>query len=55
MYTLVLVVCALAVVLSPLVLDWYLSYQESRIERRVLSFAKAKGPRLAWASPRTRW
>ena len=57
MYTLVLTLCIIAVVLSPLALDLYLSRAEARLNkkgRRVLLSSKKKGPQLVWASSRTR-
>jgi len=54
MYTLILVLCMLAVVLSPLVVDWSLSLGERRKERRALRARRRTGPHLVWASPRGR-
>ena len=52
MYTFFLIACVSAVVLSPLVLDLFLSFQEARLEHKSVRSARKKGPQLAWASPR---
>ena len=53
MYTLFLVICVAFVILSPLVLDLWLTIYEKREERRrSLRLRQAKGPSIAWASVR---
>ncbi len=54
MYPLILIFCILAVILSPLVLDLFLSFKEARLERRAHLFARKNGSHLAWTSPRGR-
>ena len=54
MYNLILVFSMLAVVLSPLLLDLYLTLREKKTERRPIRSQKKRGPSLAWASPRLR-
>ena len=52
MYTLVLILCIFAVILAPIALDLFLSFQEAHLERQVRRAAKEQGPQLVWASPR---
>ena len=59
MYTILLLLCILVVVLSPLALDVWLTAKETRalrrealLRRRATAYGNAKGPRLVWASPR---
>lgn len=54
MYNLLLIVSMLAVVLSPLLLDLFLSIQEQSSTPRPARDAKKKGPAYAWASSRIR-
>lgn len=54
MYMLLLIAAALFTMVSPVLLDLYLTAREFGFERRRSGFlaAKAKGPSIAWASPR---
>ena len=55
MYSLFLVLCVAVVILSPLALELFLSVCEDRAQqRRAIRSVKAKGPSIAWASPRLR-
>ena len=54
MYTLLLVLSMLAVVLSPVLIDFYLSFREAQHSQRVIRFQHKKSPRVTWASPRVR-
>ena len=50
MYTLALVLALAAIVLSPIALDSFLTYRETRRERQALRALQSESPRLAWAS-----
>lgn len=52
MYTLILVLAIIAVVLSPIAIDWYLTFQEVRSERKSWRARQKKGPQLVLASSR---
>ena len=55
MYSLFLVLCVALVILSPLALELFLTVMEERADRRrALRRMQAKGPSIAWASPRLR-
>ena len=57
MYTLVLLLCIFAVVISPVFIDMFLNMQEAREElraRRLFGITQKKDPHLVWASPRLR-
>lgn len=51
MYNLLLVVSMLIVVLSPFLLDFFLSVQELRYSGPAKKIDKKKGPDYVWASP----
>ncbi len=54
MYNLLLIVSMLVVVLSPVLLDFFLSLQELGSAPQKPKLAKDKGPQIAWASSRIR-
>ena len=49
MYTPLLLLSILAVVLSPVLLDLFLSFREAQLDVHVLRSKQTKGPRSAWA------
>lgn len=52
MYTFALILAMIAVVLSPIAIDWFLNVREARAERRAWRARQKKGPQLVWAAPR---
>ncbi len=55
MYILSLILAIIAVVLSPIAIDWYLNLREAQLDRKAFQARQKKGPHLVWAtaSPRS--
>jgi hypothetical protein len=56
MYILSLILAIVAVILSPIAIDWYLNLREAQQDRKVYQARQKKGPHLVWAtSPKSEY